>query len=312
MNEISQKIQVMREEALNSFDLSSDNLLSELYNFIEQNEDIIKKCLNVDNELTGKKSFFSIKRILDSIDYIRKYEIADTKIYTTLNERKILKYKQNKGVIGVIYNGNLYITVELIAYAIKTGNGLILNNGFQNNIGTNNLIVNAVKDILKNNGNPTNLIEINFSENDSLVGEDLDSLIIVGNRETQDKYFDSNYDIIRSGYGYAEIYIDDLNNEDIVKEIINNSEFELEIYINDNLQTDIQGYRVNGVLDAIDYINKHGSRYASSIFSDNHDNQNVFLKKCKSSYIFINADPNIAENSNINIENFYYNKVGMI
>ena len=287
MNEISQKIQVMRETALNNMNIATDKVLTEFYNFIEQNEDIIKECLNVDKELTGKDSFFSIKRMLDTIEHIKKYEISDTKIFTTLNGRKILKYVQNKGVIGVIYNGDLYITVELIANAIKTGNALILNNGCNNNIGTNNLIVNAVKDILKNNEMPTHLIEINFSENDSLANEELDALVIVGNREMQDKYINFNYDIVKSGYGYGEIYIDDLNNIDFIKEVINNSEFKLDIYINSILQTNIQGYRVNGILDAIQSINKHGSRFVSSIFSDNNENQNIFLKRCKSPYVFI-------------------------
>ena len=312
MSELSQKIKAMREMAFENMDLTSDKILTEFYMFIERNEDIIKDCYNVDNEIKDKKTDLTIKRMLDTITYVKNYEAVDTKIYSLLNERKIIKYVQNKGVIGVVYNGDLYITIELIAKAIKTGNALILNIGLNNNIGTNNLIVNAVKDILKNNNKPSNLIDINFSENDNIVNEDLDSLIVIGDRETQEKYISCNNDIIKSGYGYCEIYIDDLNNENIIKEIIKNSEFKIDIYINSILQTDIQGHKVNGLLDAIDYINKKGSGFASTIFSDNNNCQKVFLKRCKSKHVFINADPNIAEESNINIENFCYNKVGMV
>lgn len=312
MSELSQKIKTMREMAFENMDLMSDKILTDFYMFIERNEDIIKDCYNVDNEIKDKKTDLTIKRMLDTITYVKNYEAVDTKIYSLLNERKIIKYVQNKGVIGAMYNGDLYITIELIAKAIKTGNALILNIGLNNNIGTNNLIVNAIKDILKNNNKPFNLIDINFSENDSIVNEDLDSLIVIGDRETQEKYVSCNNDIIKSGYGYCEIYIDDLNNENIIKEIIKNSEFKIDIYINRILQTDIQGHKVNGLLDAIDYINKKGSGFASTIFSDNNNCQKVFLKRCKSKHVFINTDPNIAEESNINIENFCYNKVGMV
>lgn len=312
MSELSQKIKAMREMAFENMDLMSDKILTDFYMFIERNEDIIKDCYNVDNEIKDKKTDLTIKRMLDTITYVKNYEAVDTKIYSLLNERKIIKYVQNKGVIGAMYNGDLYITIELIAKAIKTGNALILNIGLNNNIGTNNLIVNAIKDILKNNNKLFNLIDINFSENDSIVNEDLDSLIVIGDRETQEKYVSCNNDIIKSGYGYCEIYIDDLNNENIIKEIIKNSEFKIDIYINRILQTDIQGHKVNGLLDAIDYINKKGSGFASTIFSDNNNCQKVFLTRCKSKHVFINADPNIAEESNINIENFCYNKVGMV
>ena len=312
MSELSQKIKVMREMAFESMNLSSEKVLTDLYKFIEQNEDIIKECFDLDNQSKSTNIFLTSKRMLDTIEQVKMYETEDTKIFTLLNERKFIKYKQNKGVIGVIYDGDLYITVELIAKAIKTGNALLLNIGLNNNIGSNNLIVKAIKEILKNNNKPSELIEINFSENDSLANEDLDSLIIIGNRTTQEKYNNFNNDIIKSGYGYAEIYIDDLNNESIIKDIIKNSKFNLEIYINNNLQTDIQGHKVNGIQEAIEYINKHGSGFASTFFSDNSEYQKVFMKRCKSKYIFINADPNIAEDPHINIDNFYFNKVGMV
>ena len=195
---------------------------------------------------------------------------------------------------------------------IKTGNALILNISLNNNIGTNNLLVKAINEILEKNNKPKGLIEINFTEKNNLICEELDGLIIIGDKELQLEY-NSNYnDIIRSGYGYCEIYIDDLNNEAYIKEIIKNSEFNLKVYINSNLQTEIKGKKVKGLEEAIEYINKQGSRFASTIFSDNTSCQKVFLKRCKSKHIFINADPNIAEDSDLQIEDFYYNKIGMV
>ena len=169
-----------------------------------------------------------------------------------------------------------------------------------------------IKEILKNNEKPTGLIEINFSEDESIAKEEFDSLILIGNRETQEKYCNYNYDIIKSGYGYCEIYIDDLNNESVIKEIIKNSEFKLKIYVNSNLQTDIYGYKVDSCEEAIKSINKQGARFASVIFSDNPNCQKIFLKRCKAQHIFVNADPNIAEDANICLENLYYNKIGMV
>ena len=312
MERPAKKIETMREMAFQSTDLGADSILSELYEFIEENEETIKECYNVDSEIYQNRSSLAIKRMLDTIDSIRQYEFSDTKIYTLLNERKFIIYKQNKGVLGVIYDGDVYITIELIAKAIKTGNALYLNIGLKNNIGTNNLIVQAVKKILEKNEKLGGLIEINFSENNDLVNEDLDSLIIIGNRETQDKYSSFNYDVIKSGYGYCEIYIDDLNNEEFIKEVIKSSDFKLQIFINSQIQTDIKGHRVKNCEDAINHINKQGANFASVIFSDNTFSQKIFLKRCKAKHVFVNSDPNIAEDSNIQIEDFYYNKIGMV
>lgn len=312
MEEFLTKVKVMREMAFESTDLGAEKVLKEFYIFIEQNEDIIKECYKLDNELKKKESFLAIKRMLDTVDEINKYEMPETRTYTLLNERKFIMYKQSKGVIGVVYDGDVYITVELIAKAIKTGNALILNVGINNNIGTNNLLVTAIKEILEKNDKPKGLIDIIFSENNELEYGELDSLVLVGNKKIQEKYSKYNDDIIKSGYGYCEIYIDDLNNEQFIKEVIKKSEFKLKIYINKDLQTDIDGEKVNGCENAIECINKDGARFTSVIFSDNANCQKIFLKRCKSGHVFINADPNIAEDSNISIEDFYYNKIGMV
>lgn len=312
MNELSKKIEVMREMAFESLDIGADIILTEFYNFLDENEMAIKECYKVDNNVESSKVDLTIKRMLDTIESVKSCESIDTKIFTLINERKFVQYRQNKGVLGVIYDGNIYITVDLIAKSIKSGNALILNIGLNNNIGTNNLIVKGIKEILYRNNKPSQLIEINFSENDSLSKESLDSLIVVGNRECQNKHRISNNDTINSGYGYCEIYIDDLNNVNIIKEIIKNSEYKLDIYIKNSLQTDIQGLRVDGLMNALNYINKYGAGFATSIFSDNPTSQKIFLKRSKSKYVFVNADPNIAEDSNINIQNFYNNKIGMV
>lgn len=312
MEQLAKKIEIMREMTFESANLGCETILTEFYNCIEQNEEIVKNCYKVDNELHENGCNLEIKRMLDTIKFVKEYEVSDTKIYTLLNERRFIKYKQSKGVLGVLYNGDVYITVELIAKAIKTGNALILNVGLHNNIGTNNLIVSTIKKILERNNKPDSLIEINFSENYELAKEDLDGLIIIGNKEIQDKYGNCNEDSIKSGYGYCEIYIDDLNNEAFIKDIIKNSEFELKIFINSDLQTDIKGCPVEGCENAIEQINKQGAKFASVIFSDNTNCQKIFLKRCKAKHVFVNADPNIAENSNIQIEDLYYDKIGMI
>ena len=145
-----------------------------------------------------------------------------------------------------------------------------------------------------------------------MANEELDSIIIIGNKEIQEKYSHCCEDCIKSGYGYCEIYIDDLKNEQFIKEIIKESKYVLKIYINNNLKTDIKGCYVDGCENAIKQINKQGSRFASVIFSDNINCQKIFLKRCKAKYVFVNADPNIAESSNIQIEDLYYDKIGMV
>ena len=312
MNKLSEKIKVMREMAFASSDQNIQAVLKDIYDMIDQNEDVLKRCYEVDKEGTDKKESLIIKRMLETVQGVIDYKFPDIQVHEMIDERRVLELKQNMGVIGVLYNGDVYATLELIVKALKTGNAIILNVGINNNIGTNNLIVKTIKEILEKNNKPEGLVEINFSENEELANEELDQVIVIGDREKQLRVNALNINTIKSGYGYGEIYIDDLENESFINKILTEVDYNIKVYIKEGLETNIQGKRVAGGVEAIAHINSEGARYAATIFSNDVQMQKIFMKRVKNKYTFVNASPTIARELDIYIEDLYYRKIGMV
>jgi len=311
MYKLSEKIKVMREMAYASTE-NIQSTLRDFYNMLDMNEETLKKCYEIDNEGLNKKEPLIIKRMLDTVESVIDYKLPDIQVHEEIDERKVLEFKQNIGVIGVLYNGDVYTTIELIVKALKTGNAILLNIGINDNIGTNNLIVKSVKEILERNNKPGGLVEINFSETEELAGEDLDQIIVIGDREKQFRINALNLNTIKSGYGYAEIYIDDLENEKFIKEILEKVDYNIKIYINEELDSNILGTKVANFESAIKHINSEGAGYATAIFTKDAEKQKIFMKRVKSKYLFVNASPTIARELDIYIEDLYYKKIGMV
>ena len=294
MNKLSEKIKVMRETAFASSDENTQTVLKDIYDMIDQNEDILKKCYEIDIEGTDKKESLIIKRMLETVQGVIDYKFPDIQVHETIDERRVLEFKQNMGVIGVLYNGDVYATIELIVKALKTGNSIILNIGINDNIGTNNLIVKTIKEILEKNNKPEGLVEINFSETEELANEELDQVIVIGDREKQLRVNALNINTIKSGYGHGEIYIEDLENESFINKILTEVDYNIKVYIKEGLETKIKGTRVSGCEDAIVHINSEGAGYAAAIFTSDVEMQKIFMKRVKDKYTFVNASPTIA------------------
>ena len=311
MSELSEKIKVMREMAFASTD-GVQKVLKDIYDMLDANENSLKQCYELDKEDTTKKEPLIIKRMLDSVQSTIDYQFRDTEVHEMVDERRILEFKQNMGVIGVLYNGDVYATVELITKALKTNNAIILNVGINDYIGTNNLIVKSIKEILEKNNKPSGLVEINFSENEELANEDLDQIIVIGDRAKQTRVNALNLNTLKSGYGYCEIYVDDLENEKFIRELLSKVDYNVQLYVKENLATDLPGTRVANFEAAINRINKEGAGYAAAIFSIDAETQRAFMRRVKCKYSFVNASPSIARELDIYLEDMYYKKIGMV
>lgn len=311
MSELSERIKVMREMAFASTD-GVQKVLRDIYDMLDANEDSLKQCYEVDKDGTNKKENLIIKRMLDAVQDAIDYQFADTEVHEMIDERRVLEFKQNVGVIGVIYNGDVYATVELITKALKTNNAIILNVGINDYIGTNNLIVKSIKEILEKNNKPSGLVEINFSENEDLANEDLDQIIVIGDRAKQTRINALNLNVIKSGYGHGEIYVDDLENEKFIRELLSKVDYDIKVYVKENLATDIPGTRVANFEEAINRINAEGAGYAAAIFANDAETQRAFMKRVRCKFSFVNASPSIARELDIYIADMYYKKVGMV
>lgn len=311
MEKLSDKISVMREMAFSSNENVQDTL-NYIYELFDENEEILKKCFEEDCQITECKEKLIINRMLSEIQEVKEYKFKDTKVYDNIEERKIIEIRQNYGVIGVFYDGNIYVTIDLICKALKTCNAMILNIGGKNNIVTNNFIVKLVKEALKRNHKPEMLVEINFTDDiTEAIDEEFDKIILI---ETNNQFNShaNRRDILISGYGHYEIYVSDLTNEDFIKEILSKEESDIKLFIKEGLDTNLSGILVKDIAEAIDKINKEGARYSSAIFTQDSDEARCFVKRVLSKYAFVNASPTISRNLDISIEDLYYKKVGMV
>jgi len=105
--------------------------------------------------------------------------------------------------------------------------------------------------------------------------------------EEQDNY---EGDIIKSGYYNYEIYVDKNVDNELIKRIAN---MNLPITIYSKEELEVEHIRVNDIDEAILRINKKGSLYAVSIFTDDVKLGEKFLKEINAKTVFVNSSPTI-------------------
>lgn len=313
MSELSDKIYLMKMIALNEDGSGMNKVLKDIYDMVDSNEDIIREAYELDKEYSGRKESLKIKFILDAMQEIIDYKFEDNNIFESIDSKRVLEVRQNFGVIGVFYDGNVLVTLDIILKALKTNNAVIFNLDIKKNIGVNNLIINMVRDILKLNNKPINLIDICMSDDDSLIMEDLDLAIAIGSKERRDKIKKlSKCRVIESGYGYGEIYAEDDSNKVFIKKILDNEDPKVSLYLKNGVDIGIEGIRVENVDEAIACINRRGAQYASAIFTNSPETGKTFLRKVSCKYGLVNASPTLPRDLDIAITDLCYNKICVV
>jgi len=312
MAELSDKISVMKMIATNENGSGMKKVLQDIYNMIDENEDLIKQSYALDKQHTGKKDDIKIKLILDSIEQVINYEFKLDDVFENIDSKRVLGIKQNLGVIGVFYDGDILVTIDLICKALKTNNSIIFNIDVSKNPGTNALIVNNIKDILRKNNKPENLININLSDNDNLLLEDLDVVVVIGSREKRIGFKQvTSHPVIESGYGYNEIYIENDTYKEFILKILS-EDVNIKFYVKEGIDLGIEAIEVRDIDEAISIINRNGANYSVAIFTDDENNAKNFITKVHSKYAFVNASSTLASDLDIGLENLYYNKICVV
>lgn len=194
-----------------------------------------------------------------------------------LQDIKEVNNENNPKTILAIFNGNIYIALEIIIKAITQGKNIIL--VFENNqTHTIRKIISIIQEI---EGLPILKIYEEINLNRVLKEKNLiDRIIYFGDKR---KYrvlrLNTNIEILYNGYGSINVYVDD---ED---------EFELEL-------TEIQEYAINNenfvymhtddIDEAIETINQDGKNYICICLSKDEEKIEKFKKKINSSNILIN------------------------
>jgi len=251
---------------------------------IENNQDLLERAEKIDLEHGGKR--FPIHTVMNNLDEMAEMNEVYKEIiemYGTEDNYIVGSHYEAIGVLGAIYDGDPFATFDLIIKSIKTHNALILF-GYKVNLAMNRFLVEIVSKVLEANGYPKNLIQFTTDINDV---KNVDKLIVIGNREEQDNY---EGDIIKSGYYNYEIYVDKNVDNELIKRI---AEMNLPVTIYSKDDLEVQHIKVMDIEDAIRRINKTGSLYAVSIFTDDVKLGEKFLKEINAKTVFVNSSPTI-------------------
>lgn len=288
-------LQTQNANKLNTLNLN--NLLTEIKETLDKTFNVLEEANKID--LKNNNGFKVELSIFDNIiDNCLKEEITYGKVIDNLkNDEKKYYYGkeiESLGTICLIFDGNPYTLLELILRNLIVNNSLLISyNGYM--YGTNNYLVEAIKNVLTHNQMDSN--QINIYANDNIYQvlnyyTSYDLVIAIGNRELQNNALKQTHNkIITSGYENFDLYIESLTNLDFIKAFIklNNN---ITIYYQEDLNIDIpNAIPVNNLDEAIYFINTNGSLYSTSIFTDNKDNAHTFIKEVKSKQVLVNTSP---------------------
>lgn len=251
---------------------------------IENNQDLLERAEKIDLEHGGK--VFPIHTVMNNLDEMAEMNEVYKEViemYGTEDNYIVGSHYEARGVLGAIYDGDPFATFDLMIKAIKTHNALILF-GYKINLAMNKFLVEIVSKVLEANGYPKNLIQFTTDINDV---KKVDKLIVIGNREEQDNY---EGDIIKSGYYNYEIYVDKNVDNELIKRIANMN-LPITIYSKEDLEVDY--IKVMDIEEAIRIINRTGSMYAVSIFTDDVKLGEKFLKEINAKTVLVNSSPTI-------------------
>lgn len=292
-------------------------IIKKFNEIITQNEDEILKITDIE----GNYNYFE--------DITKYLQLGNRKnaIRTEIEQRKteddfiISKYKESLGVIGVIFDGDIYVLIELLKKMIYTKNAMIFctNNKRYAIIG---LLILYFKQALKICGYDEEIVQIINSEDylemykhDNI----LVKIIVVGSRELQNKVISkSNIKVITSGYGFFDIYLEDLIDLEFTKKVLEQKDVNFNIYVFHDIplekieKLNITEYtEIDNVEECIRDININSAGYSSSIFTKNPESANKFLKLVKSKNVFANASPTLERKLDITENDLLYIKLIM-
>lgn len=276
-----------------------ENIIKEVEKALFINKDLILEANKIDQK--NNNGFIMDFNILNNI--FKNLE-KETIIYgnVTLSEKdeekKIIYGKQimDYGNVLVINDGNPYVIIEMALRNILAGNTIIFaNKGYM--YGTNNLIINIIKNVLEKFEVSKYLIQLYVTEEfDSILSNyaNINLVVCIGNRNLQNIILNkSKIKTITSGYENFDIYIEDDSHIDLLKRIVVTG-LNIQLYINNDLKLDYKdAILVRDIDEAIGQINYNGSKYSASIFTKSTDNASRFMREVNSRNITVNASPTI-------------------
>lgn len=295
-------------------ELNVNKVLEEFKEIIIKNENELLKMLEIE------KKYNSIENINNIVLNINKIKNLKKEIEQRRREDKFIvsRYKENIGVLGIIFDGDIYVTIQLLKLLLYTKNAMVFctNN---KKYGIIKLLILFFKQALKICGYDEEIVQVINSENYlEMYNHDniLKKIIVIGNKNLQNSVIcKSNLEVITSGYWCFDLYIENIINFDFIKKITEIEDIELNIYVNRQINSEqierlkIEDYtEIENIDECIRDIQINSAGYSSSIFTKNSENANRFMKLVKSKNVFVNASPTAERTFDIDENDLLYIK----
>lgn len=289
-------------------------LIKEFQNKINETFKVLLEANNID--IKNSNGFLLN---LETINNIFNLVLNDNHYYgetISLEKNEELKFiygKQisNIGTICTIFDGNTYTLIELILRNLLANNALLFCYSSYM-YGTNTYLIELIKEILTKNGLNNNLVNQYITEEYKSVLSNytsIDLVLCIGNKELQSNILSlSNNKTLVSGYDNFEIYIDSLEHAEFLEKVMSSTP-NVTLYAKESLgiiNDDI--ILVNDYEEAISMINNTGSKYSTSIFTNDPQIASVFLNEIKSNQVLVNTSPTIEHLLDIKQSDLYLEK----
>lgn len=302
--------------AFNDFCKSKiDNLklINEISNNILESKEIIIKANKKDVfENNGFEIDFKV------INEILKKNKDQKSLYKTklINDSKntITEY-DNLGVLETFFDGNTYVFIELALKTIISNNTMIfiIQNEYMKytNIVIHNILIETLKSQKLNKDIVQLVYEydiLKYCENNLIIKK----AFVIGNTDLHNTIKRvSKLETYYLPYNDCDIYIENINDIDILKEYIEkNNNVLFKIYIKKDLNIKLESAEyVENLNEALEKIRFDSCNYCMLLCSNKKKTKMDVSELCKSKYILINKFMNFNQNLiNININEFYCKK----
>lgn len=258
-------------------------------NYTFDEEKVLKIILEFKKQFANNTSVINKAISTDEMLSLTKLDI--TLLKNTFNNTDIPIVQSNKmivdgiGNIGVIYNGNPYLTLYLSLAALRTHNKICF---FVNDscLATNNLLVNMLNKIIEKFNYGKDIIKLynGISEKEIIESENLFNMFLyIGDKHEYIKFKKkTSIPITYSGYESAIFYIE-------TAEKFNNTLVEINNYVFKH-NIGVETYR-NDHIEAVESINENSNNDLVVLFTPNKSTAQYFVENVRCKKLVINKNP---------------------
>ena len=260
--------------------------------FIEKSPENFVKAIEKDSIINKiKTDVENIKNIAQN--YKKEFPMLPVFSATTI--------KDGFGNLCVMYDGNPYITLKLLISALRTHNNIVFFT--KNHLETNNLLI-EIFNMLSNDckyATKFASIQSKFSNNEIIKKQNLFDLVIyIGDKRAyQSVQKQLRIPSIFNGYKVIDVYIEDKSFKEVLLQIDKHA-YSNAIQVNYFDRTHLE--------DTINYINKYNLNDCFVVFTKNSDIAYTFINSLKCKNVFINKNPFVDYEFDINENQLVYTK----